>query len=529
MDLVKFDQATSQQLFQILTKASLEALSAGDILQGRVQSLTNGLLLIKLTDGTAFSAKVPENFSASIGESITLEIGDHQSDQLTARILSQEIIAPKLTSSNQEEYKLAEIIGRDISSQGVSPTKELITDVLALLKAEPEIPIDKAAFLVCNKMEPDPEMLKILQKISENEFNLHDNIQSLQEGLVKGLTQIDSEARKNIIKPLIISQELDSLSQELNQILSKVQPEIKDTIIQNIKEVLTRTLLDETNVREGKSDTSEVLVFEQKAFQQIVRSALETKVNKEPEIEGGLSRFNPSELDNILKDINKALENNHTKTIDKLQSETKDVEKILEKFFDKAIIKAENGEIQDIIDIKEKTEALKKVMEFSQKAISQMDKQTQDTIQPAFKEISQAFRFFNQVTTYDSMMQIPLKINRENTTGELYVMKRKNHKKLNCENFTLFLSLQTSNLGRIESFLNASHKCVTISFRVEQEDLVKLVKDQHRALYDGLLNKGYKLAEMKCRLLEDDNTGILDAAAKTREFLGLQSKVDLKI
>jgi hypothetical protein len=121
-------------------------------------------------------------------------------------------------------------------------------------------------------------------------------------------------------------------------------------------------------------------------------------------------------------------------------------------------------------------------------------------------------------------------INRENTTGELYVMKRRNgRKKLDSDNFTLFLSLQTSSLGRIESFLNSSRKYVTISFRVEDEDLVKLVKDNYRVLYDSLLKKGYKLAEMKCRILEDDSTSLLDAAKKAQELLGLQASLDIKL
>ena len=86
-----------------------------------------------------------------------------------------------------------------------------------------------------------------------------------------------------------------------------------------------------------------------------------------------------------------------------------------------------------------------------------MDNNAKELNLDAFKEIDNAFKFFNQVTTYDSIIQLPIMINRENTTGELYVMKRKRGRKsIDTDNFTLFLSLTTNSLGLVESFLNSA-------------------------------------------------------------------------
>lgn len=62
MDFMNVNQSMPQNLFQVLTKVSLDTLSTGDILKGRVQSLDDGILLIKLLDGKLFSAAVPEDF-----------------------------------------------------------------------------------------------------------------------------------------------------------------------------------------------------------------------------------------------------------------------------------------------------------------------------------------------------------------------------------------------------------------------------------------------------------------------------------
>jgi hypothetical protein len=107
--------------------------------------------------------------------------------------------------------------------------------------------------------------------------------------------------------------------------------------------------------------------------------------------------------------------------------------------------------------------------------------------------------------------------------------RKKGRKKIDTENFTLFLSLSTKSLGVVETFLNASHRRITISFRVEDENLVRLVKDNYRVLYDGLLEKGFKLVEMKCRVLEKERVNPVNAAKKAQELLGTQTRVDLKI
>ena len=88
--------------------------------------------------------------------------------------------------------------------------------------------------------------------------------------------------------------------------------------------------------------------------------------------------------------------------------------------------------------------------------MSNSDNASKETNLPVLKEINTAFRFFEQVTTYNSVIQLPIKINQEETTGDLYVMKRKDsRRKIDTNNFTLFLSLSTKSLGLVESFLNS--------------------------------------------------------------------------
>ncbi len=530
MDTMNVNQAISQQIFQVLTKASLDNLNAGDIISGRIQSLENGLLLIKLLDGALFTAKTPDGFAAKVGEPITLEIGDRQNNQLTAKIINQR---PINNGKAGEETVLIDTIKSNLGSLGVENSQSLISGVLDLIKAEPGIPTEKASFIIANGFKQDPEMIEIFQKISEHEFSLHKNLESLEEGLSDSLFKTDADTSLRLLKPLLVSQEADELSGILDKLFSEASPKLVHTISQNVRELLTKVLINEFSDTESlqKADT-----MSKEAVESLMKNALSIVENESSKVETAKSEsiLTPQNTEGLLKTINKAIESIHTKTEAFMEGNNnpdfqKQIKAVLEKLFDKASIKVENN-ITEKLDIKEKNAALKEIMDFSQKVLNNLDDSAKASNMPAFKEINNAFKFFSQVNTYDSILQLPIMINRENTTGELYVMKRKKGRKnIDTENFTLFLSLTTNSLGIVESFLNASRKCITISFRVEDENLVKLVKENYRVLYDGLLEKGFKLVEMKCRVLEKERVNPVNAVEKAQELLGTQNKVDLKL
>ncbi|HBR01866.1 MAG TPA: hypothetical protein DD738_04585, partial [Ruminiclostridium sp.] len=509
-----------------------------------------------------------------------LEIGERFNDQLLAGIVSQEPPEAGIDIPVPGGSGITEQINQYLEGQGLTPTEKLVETVLTLVENQPDLPMDQASFLAGNKMEKTPEMAKILQKISANEFQLHHNLQGLKETLADSLLKADGEVKSDLLKPLILTEELDRFSRQLDPILPKTQLPLKEPILEYIKQVfagnrpaqlesgeheaafatpfaapsgthlagsnavsqpvkeLAESILshaqnssDDINIEniEGKPHAAESDM--DAGNEKNPQSRVHEKIMDFPEKAASLpadKKALPQQTAKLLKEIVKTLENIHTKLSGKTWTEPENIKTALEKFFDRAAVIVENGEVQETI-LSEKTKALKEIMEFSQK-VMRMSQQTRDTALPAYQEIDRAFEFFSRVTVYDSLLHIPIKMNGEDTSGELYVMKRKNRrKKLDSGNFTLFLSLQTSNLGLIESFLNAANNYVTISFRVEEEELAKLIKDRHRDLYDSLLKKGYKLAEMKCSLLEQDQTNVLDAAVKTPEFLGLKSKVDLKI
>ena len=530
MDYMNINQSMPQNLFQVLTKVSLDTLTTGDILKGRVQSLENGILLINLLDGKSFTAAVSEGFTANEGDVITLEIGQRQNNQLTAKILSLDSITENVL--NKQDL-LPHTIEVKLESLGVQNAKSLVDNVLELLNSKPELDTDQASFLVANKLSAAPDMDKLLLKISDHELSLHKNLQSLQDDTFKLIAEMDNESAAKSLTPAIIRHGADELSDQIRNLLPYESNKLADSIIQNVKGILTKTLMDEfLGLNNEKGDGQAIINKE------ILGETIRDILSDFPDADGadalllkkGELPVEDKTMDDILKLINKGLRKIHEKG-ERIRSDfdLKEIKQELKKIFEKAFIKAENGLVEKI-DAKEKSEALKEILELSKEVMSNSDNASKETNLPVLKEINTAFRFFEQVTTYNSVIQLPIKINQEETTGDLYVMKRKDsRRKIDTNNFTLFLSLSTKSLGLVESFLNSTNKRITIRFRLENEELIDLFNDNYRLLYDGLLEKGFTLVDMKCRLIDGERANILNASTKVEDLLGTQSRLDLKI
>lgn len=518
---MRIDGLAAQQLFQIQTKAAVEGLNVGELIQGRVLSMENGMLLIKLLDGSSLTAKVPEGLDVPIGTMLTLQIGEMVSDQITARIVRND--APSRQGS--AENTLSQI-AKQLEAFGAKATGDMVTKVLSLLENNPELGVEKAAFLIANGMASDPAMIETALKLANREYNLNDNLQALSRALTESLSAADRAGVEELLKPLMFKQEAAQAVRDLASRLVDVHngPSREDLALgEGIKLILTKELL---NALEGSLNANESLDTE-KLFEALQKALSNLRAIKTMP-KGGLN-IPDEQLKEILNDFIRATDGIRLKTAELFRQEKPDVRKIIESIFEKAYTKIEDDGSR-AIDLNDKLETLKDILQLASESARMAGESGGHAIRPAVQELSDALRFFSQVNTYHVFMHVPLVIREHQTIGELYIMKRKPGKgRINPKQFTLFISLHTQNLGLVETFLNASHGCVTIHFRVESQELADFVRAHHKELYEAFREKGYKLAEMKCRVLENEPAGLFDAKETTESVLGMNARVDLRI
>jgi len=138
--------------------------------------------------------------------------------------------------------------------------------------------------------------------------------------------------------------------------------------------------------------------------------------------------------------------------------------------------------------------------------------------------------FINQLNNYSSYVQLPLSIFDRNTTGELYMLKKgSKNKKLDPENMTVLISLDTDNLGRVDTLLSVNRRNISTNFRLENSEVFPLLRDNHKMLYNSLLEKGFRLVDYTYRLMDEPISIVNFETEAKKEFLKSSSSIDITI
>ena len=122
--------------------------------------------------------------------------------------------------------------------------------------------------------------------------------------------------------------------------------------------------------------------------------------------------------------------------------------------------------------------------------------------------LENGLRLINNLNNRHQYAQIPLLSAGWESDLELFVMKRGgSKKKIDPEDATLFISLATANIGKVESLIHiGKNKNVSIDLRAESEGILSLLRDGRLDLHGALAAKGYKLARATYRLIIENTT-----------------------
>lgn len=138
--------------------------------------------------------------------------------------------------------------------------------------------------------------------------------------------------------------------------------------------------------------------------------------------------------------------------------------------------------------------------------------------------------FINQLNNYSSYVQLPLSIFSQNTTGELYMLKKgPKARKLDPSNMTVLISLDSNNIGRIDTLLSVDKNNISTNFRLEKSDVFQVLKENHKELYKGLLEKGFRLVDFTYRLMDEPINIVNFEAEARKEFLKSSNNIDIMI
>jgi hypothetical protein len=339
------------------------------------------------------------------------------------------------------------------------------------------------------------------------------NVESIEDGIIKLKKKSDNNIKE--ISKYVLSDFNDSdISKDNNKILinnaknSKIINVLKENGIEISPEILDK--LNEI------LSSSKVLDLEKAVF-----FAINNVENSEKNINTLLDIVdNKFDLSETFDDIKLDFDN----------IDNKDLKEKLNTIFKKNFIidpkinlnKEELNKIYN--EINKNIDAIKNFVEnqeFSNK----------DSLMNKIEMIQNTLSFLDDLTDINSYIQIPLKIFDKKSKGELFVLKRdKNKKKIDPKDVSMVISLDTENIGVVDSIINVKNKNISVNMAVSEKKVVNAFKKGQQKLYKMLNSKGYNLVDFKCKLKSEEiNLVNFERIVRTENNKNIKNKIDYRL
>ncbi|MDR0325965.1 MAG: hypothetical protein LBI19_07745 [Oscillospiraceae bacterium] len=131
--------------------------------------------------------------------------------------------------------------------------------------------------------------------------------------------------------------------------------------------------------------------------------------------------------------------------------------------------------------------------------------QTRTELLNTAREIVQTLRFAEQINHCAAFAQLPITINGERTTAQLYVFNDSTEKKkIDPQNATLFVSLKTANLGTVEGFIKVIGTGVEADFSLRTDEAAGLFCAGLPELAGLLEARGYRLERVTAAVAREE-------------------------
>ena len=125
-------------------------------------------------------------------------------------------------------------------------------------------------------------------------------------------------------------------------------------------------------------------------------------------------------------------------------------------------------------------------------------------------------------------LQIPMQMGQNTATAEFYVLRRdRQRKKIDPENATMLIALETEHIGRVESMVRVEGRAVSLRFLVGSERIADAFIESIPEMQALLGESRYRLVDIRCQLLDEPVTPLTVEKAWYDMFGASAMRVDV--
>ncbi len=432
--------------------------SPGDVFHALVVDFTSKELILKLMDGTLFSAVTVLPRDVRPGEVLTFLVRNKDGGKL---VLEQQVVSSITNHTGSTAQTKTQGLTVQAKTQGpsleIDPViKQFIDTKLAINRELEEL--FRLVEQACGGNRSGQDTLIN----SDKDALIYENTYVMESGTVKQIIPVGE----------------DGLFEENTHIEGNAPD----------RESANGIIEENAPGRESIPDKGNILFTESSLIKEntsvkqnvLIEESTLIKVNHITEENVPVEEITPGKENAFVKEIRKMMESMFVRGGKTLTEKEINIDQVQKDIFYK-------------LDV---------IIEIIRNAKDPVDSLLKDEINQKISHIRKNISLMSEIKDC-IIFQIPLPSGSKRMPGEIYIMQRKRRRKNPYpKNTTVFISLKTENLGKIDSLISISGKRVSIRMSVKKQAVADHIKKHISMLDESLSAKGWKLADMKLTMEE---------------------------
>lgn len=472
-------------------KEAIKTLPDGQV-KGKVLEVKNGIAQILTEQGQHINGKLQYANQLNIGDVRQFLVSTDEKGITYFSIVPEDM---EMLAEGNIKSALLEL-GIDNSEKNIEIAKELIKNNLPINKEQFQ-QVNKGTLLMGDKSE-----------VSHTIFLVKNNIPITQSNV-----NILSDFTTNNFK---ISTELNNIQQQINNL---PDGPLKDSLLNILNnEGKSNITMENSNVNQSVENNpiNNNITSQTNNPTPNANISINTNINANTDASSNING------NTILNENKESINlNQSSNNIGNNQENSEKVQNTNNDFLKELMENLGNQKEKNIISDSKKTEnqsqskwSLK--LDISNSKLEDLDKHIKDTNGKIEEMIKETLKYDspeskaileNLTNTKDRLLfannlkenfyvQIPINIDK-NQTVELLVYKDKKKSKNKNGSSSAIIGLDTENLGRFETFIEKEQNNINLQFKLENKDIIKLVKENIHQLDSLLKEKGLSINSLQ--------------------------------
>lgn len=487
--------------------SSVRELTVGNIFEGTVNSINGGRVLLGLSNGTELSARLDANMQLVRGQSMFFQVKSNNGETIAIKPYTVDGTGVNLTLLNALKASNLPVTERYLNMANTMMQEQMPIDknsmsqMARILMANPDMSVNTLVQMKKLNIPITTEMVAQFENYMDDSSAVHKALDSFISELPTTMTGKDM--------PLVQLKTFDSrllsiISDGMGETMQAASME-QATAMGNSEAIANQASMTEQIVTDTVTDSS--VTAEQAVLAEDGAEAAQMLSNQTaPETVYSTQDKVLKLLHNLFGDTGITTEDSAGTLLNKLSSFILNAENVSQEAL-KELFSSKDMQ-QFLRDVLESQMYLKpedvadgdKVKKLYEKLESKTQNLENLLLNAGLKDTPLAqtvanvqgnVEFMNQLNQTYTYVQIPLKMNGQNASGQLYVYTNKRELGDPEKDLTAFLHLDLDNLGSTDVSVRLHRKDVDTKFYMDSDEAYALVKAHMPELEERLKLKGF--------------------------------------